>query len=131
MELCRSTTLMPQKIKIAILDDYQNIALSMADWTALKAQTEITVFSDHIANEDELIARLKPFEIICVMRERTPLTKNIFSSLPNLKLVVSTGFRNASIDLNAAAEANVVIKHRLSLEWCAGAYMGIVDVDSP
>jgi phosphoglycerate dehydrogenase-like enzyme len=111
MELCQSTTLMPQKIKIAILDDYQNIALSMADWTALDAQTEVTVFSDHIANEDELIARLKPFEIICVMRERTPLTQNIFSSLPNLKLVVSTGFRNASIDLNAAAEANVVIKN--------------------
>lgn len=98
---------MRQKIKVALLDDYRNMGLSMADWSALRERVDVTVFSDHIANEDELIIRLMPFEIICVMRERTPLTKKVFSSLFNLRLVVSTGFRNVGIDLNAAADANV------------------------
>lgn len=100
-----------KKYTIAILDDYQHIALSMADWSALSDRTGITVFTDHLADTAALTARLQPFDIICVMRERTPLTRELFAALPNLKLVVSTGLRNASIDLQAAAEAGVVIKH--------------------
>jgi len=102
---------MGEKIKIAVLDDYQNVALSMADWSGLSDKAEITVFNDHLANEPEIIERLFPYEIVCVMRERTPMTKGILSKLPNLKLIVSTGLRNASIDIPAAEELGVKIAH--------------------
>lgn len=100
-----------KKYTIAILDDYQHIALAMADWSALASVASITVFTDHLSDTAALIQRLLPFDIVCVMRERTPLTKEIFSALPDLKLVVSTGTRNASIDLPAAAAAGVVVKN--------------------
>ena len=87
---------------IAILDDYQNVSLDMADWTELQSAHNISVFTDHIRNEQKLITRLENFDIVCVMRERTPLTKNLFQNLPNLKLVITTGMRNASIDLEEA-----------------------------
>lgn len=102
---------MDSKLKIAILDDYQNIALAMADWSAITQNADITVFNDHINDQEDLIERLWPFDIISVMRERTPLTKSIFQRLPNLKLVISTGIRNASIDLEAAKEAGVEIRN--------------------
>jgi phosphoglycerate dehydrogenase-like enzyme len=98
------------KIKIAILDDYQQVALKMADWSVLK-NVEITVFSDHEKNLDALVARLMPFHILCVMRERTPLSKEILSALPNLKFIVSTGRRNASIDMKAAEDLGINIEH--------------------
>lgn len=100
---------MEKQYQVAILDDYQAAAFEMADWSSLKDTTNITVFKDHIFDTNLLIERLKPFEIICVMRERTPLTKEILSSLPNLKLIVSTGRRNASIDYAAAATNNIVV----------------------
>ena len=62
-------------MKIAILDDYQNVALEMADWTDLKRRAEITVFNDHISDFDALVRRLEPFDVICVMRERTPIRR--------------------------------------------------------
>ena len=102
---------MNTKLKIAILDDYQNIALAMADWSAITKNAEITVFNDHISDEEELVKRLQPFQIISVMRERTPLTQSIFEKLPNLKLVISTGIRNASIDLEAAKAAGVEVRN--------------------
>ncbi|MEI5995867.1 D-2-hydroxyacid dehydrogenase family protein [Paraburkholderia bengalensis] len=98
-------------IRIAILDDYQNVALDMADWSALKGRADITVFNDHIADTAQIIERLRPFDVVSVMRERTPLTREIIESLPNLKLIASTGAANASIDTEAAAQRNIKVAH--------------------
>lgn len=96
-------------MKIAILDDYQNISLKIADWSEVQHLADVTVFNDHLQNESEVINRLYPFDIICVMRERTPLTKSIISQLPNLKVIASTGSRNASIDAETCKEKNIEI----------------------
>ena len=96
-------------MKIAILDDYQDAALSTADWSAVERRAEITVFADHLADQGDLVARLEPFDVICVMRERTPLPREVIERLPRLKLIASTGPGNASIDYDAAAECDVVV----------------------
>jgi phosphoglycerate dehydrogenase-like enzyme len=98
-------------IRIAILDDYQNVALKLADWSPLEGRAEITVFNDHIAERDALLKRLEPFDVICAMRERTPLTRDIIEHLPRLKLIASTGAANASIDLDAAGDRGVEVRH--------------------
>ncbi|SAK44509.1 D-isomer specific 2-hydroxyacid dehydrogenase [Caballeronia hypogeia] len=98
-------------VKVAILDDYQNVARSMADWSPLEARAEITVFNDHIAERGALIDRLSPFDVVCAMRERTPFSRDIIESLLNLKLIASTGAANASIDLDAAADHGVEVRH--------------------
>lgn len=98
-------------MKIAVLDDYQNIALNMADWTEVTKMAGVDVFQDHISNQQQLLTRLMPYDVICVMRERTPLTAAIMRQLPNLKLIVSTGFRNASIDIIAAKELGIEVKN--------------------
>jgi phosphoglycerate dehydrogenase-like enzyme len=95
--------------KIAILDDYQRVALGMADWSALDGRAEITVFHDHLADPAEVVDRLLPFDIVCAMRERTPLTRALLAQLPRLKLICSTAPRNASIDLAAAKEQGIVV----------------------
>ena len=99
------------EFKIAVLDDYQNVALTSADWSVLNGKTDITIFNDHLFEEEQIIERLKPFDVICVMRERTPLSRSLLSKLPNLKLIISTGFRNASIDLAAVAELGIELQH--------------------
>lgn len=96
-------------VQIALLDDYQQLALSMADWSAVEQQADIVVFQDHIADPDLLVERLLPFDIICVMRERTPLNKALLTRLPNLKLIVSTGQRNASLDTEACAALGITV----------------------
>jgi phosphoglycerate dehydrogenase-like enzyme len=96
-------------MEIAILDDYQNVALKMADWSGLAAKAEITVFNDHLADPDALAQRLSPFDILCVMRERTPMPRSLLVRLPRLKLIASTGVRNASIDAAAAKELGITI----------------------
>jgi len=96
-------------MKVAILDDYQNVALQLADWSAVRRHAEITVFNDHLADPAAIVARLRPFEAVCVMRERTPLRREILQQLPNLKLIASTGPRNASIDTRAAADLGIAI----------------------
>ena len=101
---------MNHKIKVAVLDDYQQVALSMADWSSLDDRVEVTVFHDHQTDETAIVERLLPFEVICVMRERTPLNRQLLSKLINLKLIVSTGKRNASIDTDAAGELGIIIK---------------------
>ena len=78
-------------IKIAVLDDYQNVALSLADWSSLDGRASITVFNDHVANPDTVVARLAPFQVVCVMRERTPMPRAIIERLPSLRLIASTG----------------------------------------
>jgi len=96
-------------MKIAILDDYQNVAAGCADWCALTGSAELTFFNDHVSDVDALVARLAPFDVICVMRERTPLTADIIGRLPALKLIASTGPRNASIDVGAARARGIEI----------------------
>jgi phosphoglycerate dehydrogenase-like enzyme len=98
-------------VKVAVLDDYQNVALRMADWSPLENLADVTVFNDHVANVGDLIQRLQPFDVVCVMRERTPLPHVVIESLPNLKLIASTGPGNASIDQDAAAERGIEIRH--------------------
>jgi phosphoglycerate dehydrogenase-like enzyme len=100
-----------EMIRIAVLDDYQNVALEMADWSALDGCADITVFNDHLSEIEKIVARLLPFDVVCVMRERTPLPRAIIERLPRLKLIASTGSRNASIDLEAAAERGIVVAH--------------------
>src|SRR6476469_10275541 len=96
-------------MKIAILDDYQNVALTMADWSRVENEAEITVFTDHVGEPDAVVARLQPFDVVCVMRERTPLPREILQRLPKLKLIASTGARNASIDMAAAKELGIAV----------------------
>ena len=96
-------------IRIAILDDYQNVALKMADWSALATRADIAVFNDHIADPEALVERLTPFDVVCVMRERTPLPREVLQRLPQLKLIASTGPRNASIDSSAAKELGIAV----------------------
>jgi phosphoglycerate dehydrogenase-like enzyme len=95
--------------RVAILDDYQSVALRMADWAPVAARAEISVFNDHVADPDRLIERLLPFDVLCVMRERTPLTRAVIERLPRLKLIASTGARNASIDMEAAKERGITV----------------------
>jgi len=96
-------------MKIAILDDYQNVALQMADWTAISKRAEVTVFNDHLSDPDAVVRRLEPFEVVCVMRERTPLRRDTIARLPNLKLIASTAPRNARIDVEAAKEHGIAV----------------------
>jgi phosphoglycerate dehydrogenase-like enzyme len=98
-----------QAVKVAILDDYQNVALRIADWSAVAKKAEITVFNDHIDQTDALIERLEPFDVICVMRERTPLPRDIIERLPRLRFIASTGSRNISIDMAAASERGISV----------------------
>jgi phosphoglycerate dehydrogenase-like enzyme len=96
-------------MKIAILDDYQNVGLKMTDWSALSGRAEIAVFNDHVADPSALVERLLPFEVVCVMRERTPLPREVLERLPRLKLIASTGSRNPSIDMEAAKELGITV----------------------
>lgn len=98
-------------VKIAVLDDYQGVALEMADWSPLAGRAEVTVFRDHLSEPDAIVRRLEPFDVICVMRERTPLTRAIIERLPRLRLIASTGAANASIDLAAARERGIPVAH--------------------
>jgi phosphoglycerate dehydrogenase-like enzyme len=100
-----------KKYKIAVLDDYQNVALDSADWSAIRERADIAVFQNHLADPDAVIGRLLPFDIVCVMRERTPLPRIVIERLPNLKLIASTGPVNAAIDVAAARDHGIAVVH--------------------
>src|SRR2546426_12711140 len=100
-----------KKYKIAVLDDYQNVALESADWSVLHDRADIAVFQNRVADPDALIERLLPFDVVCVMRERTPLPRNVIERLPNLRLIASTGPGNASIDVAAAGDHGIAVVH--------------------
>jgi phosphoglycerate dehydrogenase-like enzyme len=95
--------------EIAILDDYQNVALGMADWSRLQGQNRIVVFNEHLADLETAARRLAPFDVIGIMRERTAFPRALFERLPNLRLLVTTGRRNASVDLDAARDHRVTV----------------------
>ena len=100
-----------KRYKIAVLDDYQNAALESADWSVLGHRADIAVFQDHLADPEAVIERLRPFDVICVMRERSPLPRNSIERLPNLKLIASTGAGNTSIDVAAAGDHGIAVVH--------------------
>lgn len=96
-------------MRVAVLDDYQNVSLKMADWSRVEDRAEITVFNDHLSSLEQLVARLSPFEAIAIMRERTPFPKRLIDGLPNLKLLVTAGMRNLSIDIEAATARGIMV----------------------
>jgi phosphoglycerate dehydrogenase-like enzyme len=96
-------------LRVAILDDYQAAALRLADWQSLHPRAQMTAFSDHLDDLDALAARLHAFEAIVAMRERTPFRAALLQRLPNLKLLITTGMRNAAIDVAAAHAGGVTV----------------------
>ena len=96
-------------VDVAILDDYQDVALSSADWSPVTGRADVTVFTDHVADEAALVQRLAPFDVIVAMRERTAFPATVLDRLPRLRLLVTTGMANASIDLRAAARLGVTV----------------------
>ena len=94
-------------LHIAILDDCQNVGPESANWSSLSGNAKLVAFNDRLFEADEIVERLAPFDVVCVMRERTPLSREILARLPQLGLIASTGPRNASTDLAAAADYNI------------------------
>jgi phosphoglycerate dehydrogenase-like enzyme len=99
---------MTPRIKIAILDDYQQVARRFADWSVL-GDVDLEVHHDRVADRDRRMERLATCDVVCAMRERTPIDRALIARLPKLKLIVSTGQRNAAIDVQAAREAGIVV----------------------
>lgn len=95
--------------KLAILDDYENAALASADWGRLNGKVSVEVFGDHLDDEDAIVQRLADFEVVFLMRERTPFGASLFARLPKLEHVITSGKRNASIDMDAARDHAVVV----------------------
>ncbi len=95
-------------MKIAILDDYAGVATTVADWSPIK-DASVSVFKDTLTDHNALVNRLQEFEVICLMRERTPFPASLIQALPKLKLLVTSGPRNLSIDLAAAAQSKVTV----------------------
>jgi D-3-phosphoglycerate dehydrogenase len=96
-------------VRCAILDDYQNVALETGDWSKIKGDVDIKVFNEHLDGADKVIAALQGFQIVVAMRERTAFPRQVIEALPDLKLLISTGLRNASIDTEAAKARGVVV----------------------
>lgn len=96
-------------LRCAILDDYQNVALKLADWGPIRDRVDVTVFDKPFANAAEAIGALQDFEIVCAMRERTPFPAEVLSSLPKLKLLLTSGMRNASFDLVTAKARDITV----------------------
>ena len=97
------------RLSCAILDDYLNVALSVADWSKVSDRVDVTVFNQPFATAEAAAGALKDFEIICAMRERTPFPRTMFAALPNLKLLITSGMRNAAIDMEAAKDHKVTL----------------------
>jgi phosphoglycerate dehydrogenase-like enzyme len=117
-------------VSIAVLDDYQNVALKLADWSKLQAGHRLQVFNKHFGDLETAAKALQGFEVVGVMRERTPFPRALFDKLPNLKLLVTTGKRNASIDLAAAKDRGVMVCNtggagRATAELAIGLMIGL------
>lgn len=95
--------------RCAILDDYQNVALQFADWSRCATDVDVTVFNRSLGDNDDVVKGLAGFQIVCLMRERTPFPREVIEKLPNLRLLVTTGKRNAVIDMAAAKDKNVLV----------------------
>ena len=93
------------RYRCAILDDYQNVALNVADWSKVAGDLDIKVFNQHLGGPDNVVKALQGFDIVCAMRERTAFPRAVIEKLPDLKLLITTGARNASIDVAAGQGA--------------------------
>lgn len=102
-------------MRVAILDDYQGVALACADWSEVRRHGRVDSFTDHVSDPDLLVERLTPYDVVVLMRERTPLPAKVIERLPGLRLVVTTGARNAAIDVEAAHRQGVVVSGTGSL----------------
>ena len=102
------------RLRCAILDDYMNLTLRMADWSKISDRVDVKVFNEPFASTEAAASALKDFEIVCAMRERTPFPRALFAALPKLKLLITSGMRNAAIDMEAAKD------HR----WCCAGRNG-------
>ncbi len=108
--------------RIAILDDYQNAALDAADWAGLGPETDIKVFNETIEGEDKVAQALQGFDVVVGMRERTPFPKSLIEKLPDLKLLVTTGMRNLSFDMDAARQQGIVVSGTGMLGYAAAEH---------
>ena len=97
-----------KKIKVAVLDDYQNVTHKFANWKPLEQKIELHIIDRYIGVDKNLVEQLMDFEVLCLMRERTPLKEDLINKLPNLKLVITSGMWNASIDLEALKKRNII-----------------------
>ena len=95
--------------RCAILDDYQNVALKLADWSSLKDKISMTVFDKPFASSEEAVRALQDFEIVCAMRERTAFSREVLTALPNLKLLLTSGMKNAAFDMATAKERGITV----------------------
>ena len=98
-----------ERIRVAVLDDYQSVAADFCDWSQVPGEVRVVEFHDAVADEDALAARLEPFDVVLAMRERTEFPRSLLERLPNLRLLVTTGLRNRSVDLAACAEKGVTV----------------------
>ena len=96
-------------LKVAILDDYQNVSQNFVDLKKLSGKYEFKIFSEPFLNESEAIEQLSDFEVLLIMRERTPITKNLIDNLNDLKFIITSGMRNKSIDLEAAKKRKIIV----------------------
>ncbi len=97
----------PRPSRVAVLDDYQRVAIASADWASLGNHVAVQSFSDHVHDQDEIVERLAGYDVVVAMRERTPFPRDLLARLPDLRLLVTTGMRNAAIDMPAAAEMGI------------------------
>jgi phosphoglycerate dehydrogenase-like enzyme len=97
------------RYRCAVLDDYQNVVLKVTDWSKVSGDLDIKVFNEHLGGPDNVVKALQGFGIVCAMRERTGFPRAVIEKLPDLKLLITTGLRNASIDVAAAKEHGVVV----------------------
>src|SRR3954447_25319448 len=95
--------------RIAVLDDYQSVAADFCDWSTVAEPVDVTTFSDTLTDDDALVERLQPFDVVVAMRERTAFPRSVLERLPNLKLLVTTGMRNKSIDTQAANDQGITV----------------------
>ena len=117
--------------RVALIDDYQRVALDYADWSTLEPECAVEVFHDHLTDEDAIVARLREFDVVMALRERTPFPRSLLARLPNLKLIASAGMRNAAIDLEAATELGIVVcgtegSSRATMELTWGLILGLL-----
>jgi phosphoglycerate dehydrogenase-like enzyme len=96
-------------LKIAILDDYHGVAAEYADWASLGPQASVQVFREYLPEGPKRVEALKPFDVVCIMRERTPFPASLINELPNLRLLVTTGMRNNSVDMEACKARGIVV----------------------
>jgi phosphoglycerate dehydrogenase-like enzyme len=99
----------PMRMRCAVLDDYQNVALKVADWSKVTNDVDVTVFNKPLGDEAAVARALQGYNIVCLMRERTPFRRSLIEALPDLKLIVTSGLRNASIDVAAAKERGIMV----------------------